>query len=63
MEEQTTLKPNEYQCAQCDGIFELGWTEEEAKEEMLKNFGTTDTSGMAMICDDCYKKMFPSKWN
>lgn len=50
------LKPNEYRCGACDGVFEYGWTEEEAKEE-AKQWGDLKPEDMAVVCDDCYKKM------
>ena len=55
------MKANEYKCAICGGIFEKGWTDEEAIKEMKDNFGkemTVDDCGL--VCDDCYNEMFPS---
>lgn len=55
------LKPNEYQCSRCKGIFEKGWTDEEAIAEMKRNHGdniTTDDCGV--LCDDCYNEFI--KW-
>jgi DNA-directed RNA polymerase subunit RPC12/RpoP len=45
----------QYRCAQCGEVFEFGWTEEEAKAEMVTN-GWSDTppETMAIVCDDCY---------
>jgi hypothetical protein len=52
------LQDNEYQCEQCDGIFEKGWTDEEAKTEQVNNgWGDIDNSETALICDDCYKSL------
>lgn len=51
------LKPNEYQCSECGEVYENGWTEEEAREEALKNFGKDDVSNMAVVCDDCYNEI------
>lgn len=42
-----------YTCAQCNGVFERGWTDEEAKAEQAEN-GWQDED-CAMVCDDCYK--------
>lgn len=54
---QIELKANEYKCAQCGNVYEFGWTEEEAKEECMKNFGTYNVKNMAIVCDDCYKEI------
>ena len=64
-----TLKPNEYQCADCGGIFEKGRSDEEAKNEAKELFGIEDEdieqgNDVAIICDDCFKKIgFNSKEN
>ena len=54
------LKENEFQCANCKGVFEKGWSDEEAYAETESNFGIPVTednkSGLAVICDDCYKE-------
>ena len=47
------MKKNEYQCYVCDGIFEKGWTEEEARAEQEKN-GWKEVP-CEMVCEDCYK--------
>ena len=48
-----------YRCAVCDGIFEKGWSDEEAATEFAV---TVEFAGVALedcdlVCDDCYKKM------
>ena len=64
-----TLKFNEYQCADCGGIFEKGRSDEEAKNEAKELFGIEDEdieqgNDVAVICDDCFKKIgFNSKEN
>jgi len=50
-----------YTCAACEGVFDYGWTEEEALAEKEENFGDMPTEEMAVVCDDCYNKMF-GKW-
>jgi hypothetical protein len=50
------MKDNEYQCDACNGIFEKGWTDEEADQECRKNFGEIPENEKAVICDDCYKE-------
>lgn len=50
---------NTYKCSICEGVFEKGWTEEEAEEELKNNFGEEYTpSDCGLVCDDCYKKYF-----
>jgi uncharacterized protein with PIN domain len=52
------LNPNEYRCAECEGVFEKGWSEEEAKAEAAKNrFDAFPQEEMVIVCDDCYKKI------
>jgi hypothetical protein len=53
----------------CEGVFEKGHTEEEARKEAKELFGIEDKDieqggEVALICDDCFKKMgFNSKDN
>ena len=50
------LKDSEYQCDNCMGVFEKGWSDEEAQTEYETVFtGSTDET--AIVCDDCYKEM------
>ena len=51
------LEPNQYQCAQCGGIFEKGWTDEEAKSEAEQKFPSIKPDEMEMVCDPCYKEL------
>ena len=56
------MQKNEYQCAMCKGIFEKGWSNEEAKAEAREFFGKppkewNDTP--LVICDDCFQKVHP----
>jgi len=59
----TNLKANEYKCAMCGGIFNKGWTGEEAMEECVENFGEEIAYGekLEIICDDCYQKIRPDE--
>lgn len=50
------LKPNEYQCAMCHGVFEYGWSDDLATKELHQNFGAFDKEDCVLICDDCYQK-------
>ena len=51
------MKPNEYQCAVCNGVFEKGWSDEEAREELGENFPWCSVNDCELVCDDCYSKM------
>jgi hypothetical protein len=42
----------EYQCAVCKGVFQNGWTDEEARAEQEAN-GWKDAD-CDIVCDDCY---------
>lgn len=59
-----TLKPNEYQCAKCCGVFEKGWSDEEAMEEAVAKksvpFSGIPVEECETLCDDCYKEFL--KW-
>ena len=53
------MKPTEYKCAGCGGVFEKGWTDEDAEREQEGNgWGSMPDSEMAVVCDDCYQKLF-----
>ncbi len=55
--EKQTLKANEYQCAQCGGIFEKGWSDEEANKEAKEKFPNLKQLDSEIVCDDCYKEL------
>ncbi len=48
-----------YKCEICGGIYERGWTEEEATEEAKKHGWDVgeDPDSYVIVCDDCYKKV------
>lgn len=53
------LKPGEFRCAHCGGVFEKEWTEERALLEYRKIFGKLPDAikdDKASLCDDCYRK-------
>lgn len=52
------MKSNEYQCAICKGIFEKALTDEEAKEQLLNEFGDYNVEDCDLVCDDCYNEHF-----
>lgn len=46
-----------YQCSMCKGIFESGWSDDEARAEHKEVFGEAVAALPAeVVCDDCYKK-------
>ncbi len=51
------MKKNEYQCAECGGIFKKGRSDEEAWLEHDENFPGASHETTEIICDDCYQKM------
>lgn len=57
-----SLKPNEYKCAHCSGVFVKGRSDEDANAESEKYFGVksaSDRDDFAIVCDDCFNKMHP----
>ena len=61
---EPALTPEEFQCAVCRGVFEKGWTEEEALAERDALWGPEVEAGDAFsqVCDDCWKKLPCSRW-
>jgi len=56
--DKVELKPNEYQCARCHGVFGKGLSEEEARAEQVANgWGDIPDEDTALVCDDSYKEM------
>jgi len=47
-----------YRCSMCKNVYEKGWTEEEATEELKENFPGFNKEVCDIVCDDCYKEMF-----
>ena len=47
-----------YTCAVCGGIFEKGQTDEEAEEELKKNYPGFTIADCELTCDDCYNFPF-----
>lgn len=52
--------PNEYQCSMCNGVFEKGWSDEEAQAEHDRDFPGQSMETSAVVCDDCYQKVCPA---
>ncbi len=53
------MKKNEFRCGHCSNIYEKDWTDEEAIKESNEMFGDCNKNDLAIICDNCYKKLFP----
>jgi DNA-directed RNA polymerase subunit RPC12/RpoP len=51
------LKTNEYKCTACGGVFEKGWSDDEAVAELNETFGSVPMEDCGIVCDDCYRKM------
>jgi hypothetical protein len=57
------MKTNQYQCAMCKGVFDEGWSDEEAMAETHQLFGKSFTPEECdVICDDCFNKIHPEKY-
>lgn len=53
--EKERLKPNEFRCAICGGVFTKGWTDEEALAEMNRDFPDFVAEQCDVVCDECYR--------
>lgn len=60
MSTNQTMKENipdtHYKCAECGGVFEKGWSDEEAQAERDKNFPHLPDEIMVVVCDDCFEE-------
>jgi hypothetical protein len=51
------MNDSTYKCASCQGVFEKGWSDEEAAKEYENEFGQSiNDEETELICDDCYDK-------
>lgn len=59
----TVIKENEYMCAMCENVYQKGWSEEDAHQECVENFGEdiANDKDNSVICDDCYQKIIPKE--
>ena len=59
-------KYKSYTCEWCHEEFNSDWSDEDANAEAESFFGIKDSSNkpevMAVVCDDCFQKMHPSKF-
>jgi hypothetical protein len=49
--------PGQYKCAACGGVFDKGWSDEEAAAELAEKFAGHQQEDCDVVCDDCFKKM------
>jgi hypothetical protein len=54
-----TEKRKQFTCGVCKGVFDCGWTDDEARTELGENFPGIDVSACGVVCDDCYKIFEP----
>lgn len=56
LEESEPFDPKkQYRCDACGGVFDFGWSDEEAKAEQEANGWSGIDCGI--VCDDCFKAM------
>lgn len=48
---------DEYTCKKCGGTFKKAWSDEEAIAETMAVHGVDSTTGMDVVCDDCYREI------
>lgn len=56
------MKKTLYTCEECGGVFDMvdneEWSDERAHEEALQQFGKDGHDPtMAIVCDDCYRRI------
>lgn len=51
------MNSNEYKCALCKGVFEKGWSDEEALKEKDELWSGISIEECDLVCDDCFKLM------
>lgn len=53
------LKPNKYECAVCKEVYKKVLTDKEAGVQADYEFPGWETEECGIVCDDCFKVMFP----
>lgn len=51
------LKDNEYRCANCGGVFNKGWSDAEAIEELMQRQPNVSAEECDLVCDPCFRHM------
>lgn len=59
------VKPNEYQCEMCGGVFKKKLTDAEATEQFHQEFKGVPVApeNLAIVCDECYQELRSSMNN
>lgn len=52
------MKPDEFQCDLCHGIFPKEWSDAEMDAESAELFGDIPPGDAAVVCDGCFVAMF-----
>lgn len=52
------MNENTFRCAKCGGTFIKARSDEEAQAEAEEQFTAEELTETAVICDDCYKKLY-----
>lgn len=50
-----------YKCAMCRGVFESGWSKDEALAEKERDFPNIPDECCMTVCEDCYQNVRPDK--
>ena len=53
---------NTYTCARCGQTFTKARTDDECRAELESFFGFVPEDDIAIICDDCFQEIHPSKF-
>ncbi len=56
IQDDQSVKENEYKCAVCGNVYEKGVTDEEAMVESTNIWGEIPESERKVICDDCFNR-------
>lgn len=56
------LASKTFTCARCGQTFGKTRTDDECREEMESHFGFVPDEDIAIICDDCFQAIHPSKF-
>lgn len=56
--EEKKMKDNEFKCAICHGVFEKLLSDEEAEQQLNKEFPGFTSDECDYVCDDCYIQYF-----
>ncbi len=48
---------DQYTCTICKGIFDKGWSDEEAAAEKEEIFGSVPLEECDLVCDDCFNQL------